>query len=132
MEANGLIRAWGPSIISALVGGVTVIIIGAQRQAVTETDVANIRMEQRTQDQRISDIDSHGSREVVSMAGRLEAIQARDIEQDRRIGAFETTLAALSGRFIIVEDRLAACQGCHMGGGGKVLLDHLNKKQRGK
>ena len=65
---------------------------------------------------------------MTSMEGRMKAIEDRNLEQDHRLTGAETGLAALTTRFIIVEDRLTACQGCHMGGGAKALQDHLQKQ----
>ncbi len=125
-------RTWGPPILAALVAGLTGVIIASQRQAVTETNVANLKLESTAMAQRIADIDSHGSRQVVSMEGRIKAIEDRNIEQDRRLGVVDSSMASLMARFIIVEDRLASCQGCHMGGGAATLQDHMRKQQGGK
>lgn len=118
--------------IPALLAGVTAIVIMGQTVARIETSQRNDEANNKVLEQRVNDIDSHGSRQLLSMEGRIKAIEDRNIEQDRRLGAADASMALLMGRFIIVEDRLAACQGCHMGGGAAALQAHMKKQQGGK
>jgi hypothetical protein len=125
--ANGWFRALFIASVPAMIAGVTAIIIMGQRQAVTEAELRGHITNQSVLETRINDIDTHGTRQVTSLEARIKSMEDRNIEQDRRIGAIETTKGTTNVRLALVEDRLASCQACHMGGGAKALTDHLTR-----
>src|SRR5262249_43203620 len=89
---------WRSPLVTAIgadfLSGFSAVIIMGQRVAVLEAS-------EKVLEQRVADIDSHGSRQVISMEGRIKGIEDRNIEQDHRLTTAETTLAAINSRFVI-------------------------------
>jgi hypothetical protein len=89
------------------VSGVAAVIVIGQTVTQVATEQTADEAARRVLEQRMTDIDAHGTRQLVSMEGRVKAIEDRNIEQDHRLSTAKTTLATMNGRFVIVEDRLS-------------------------
>jgi hypothetical protein len=132
LNQNAFVRTLLLASIPALVSGVAAVIVMGQTVTQVATKQTADEAARRVLEQRMTDIDAHGTRQLVSMEGRVKAIEDRNREQDHRLATAETTLAAMNSRFVIVEDRLNACWDCHMGGGRRAISEHLQKQGGGK